>query len=141
VENGKTGLLVDNRPEAWYDAMVQLIENLSLRRQISRLARDRVHELYSEGQFEQQWSSQIESVLSRPASRALAPGAPTAQAAETPVVPENGTAPSRLKILRNMLQRGVTLIREGELRRSMFNLHFHLENLWWLFKINRFKRL
>jgi glycosyltransferase involved in cell wall biosynthesis len=141
VENGKTGLLVDNRPEAWYTAMVQLIEDLSLRRQISQIARDRVHELYSEEEFEQQWSRQIQSVLSRPAPRLFTSGGPTALVVESTAVPENQIAPSRMKIFRIMLQRGVALVRIGELRRSFFNLRFHLENLWWLFKINRFKRL
>jgi hypothetical protein len=141
VENGKTGLLVENRPKSWYAALVRLIEDVGLRRQISENARERVHDLYSEDAFEQKWLQQIQEVLNRPAAEAFLDESSTGQASESAVVSEDENAPSRSKIWRTMLQRGAALVREGELRRSLFNLRFHLENLWWLFKINRFKRL
>jgi glycosyltransferase involved in cell wall biosynthesis len=141
VEDGKSGLLVENRPEAWYAAMVRLIEDASLRRRISQIAHDRVHELYSEEQFEQQWFNQIQTVLNQPALRVIEPERPVVSVTEAPVAHKSEIAPSRLKIWQAMLHRGVSLLRGGELRRSLFNLRFHLENLWWLFKINRFKRL
>ena len=141
IENDKTGLLVENLPEAWYAAMVRLIENPSLRQQIAQVARDKVKGLYSEEQFEQEWQRQILSVLSQPAPAMPATGNPSPSLDDAPAVSKNEPAPSRAKIWQIMLQRGVGLVKGGQLRRSLFNLRFHLENLWWLFKINRFKRL
>lgn len=141
VENGKTGLLVENQPEAWYAAMVRLIENPTLRQQIAQFARDKIRELYSEEQFEQEWQRQIQSVLSQPATEFPTPGSPLPSLDDAPAASKNGLPPSTAKIWRIMLQRGMVLVKGGELRRSLFNLRYHLENLWWLFKINRFKRL
>jgi hypothetical protein len=141
VEDGQTGLLVDNQPDAWYAALSRLIDDAALRRQISSQAREKVSELYSEERFEQQWWDQIQSVLRHPAVEISAQPGPARPAGVTPPVQMSDSAPSKAAIWGNMLQRGLARLRAGELRRSLFNLRFHLENLWWLFKINRLKRL
>lgn len=141
IENGATGLLVENTAEAWYSAMAKLIEDPGLRRQISKLTRDKIKELYSEERFEQHWWEQIQSILSQPtgkiSSEVISPQPPNID--QTGSVSED--APSNAKIWQAMLQRGVARLRGGELHRLFFYLNYHLTNLWWLFKINRLKRL
>jgi hypothetical protein len=141
IENGATGLLVENTAEAWYSAMAKLIEDPGLRRQISQLTCDKIKELYSEERFEQHWWEQIQSILSQPtgkiSSEVISPQSPNID--QTGSVSED--APSNAKIWQAMLQRGVARLRGGELHRLFFYLNYHLTNLWWLFKINRLKRL
>ncbi len=62
VTNGETGILVPNEAEAWYQAMVRLIENQDLREKIKNQARDYVSKHYSQENFEQIWWNQIKWV-------------------------------------------------------------------------------
>lgn len=76
VEDGETGLLVPNSSEAWYRAIVQLIEDDDLRKKIGRQARDYVCTHYSQRKFERVWYDQIRGVL----DRCLSKGGPVSQA-------------------------------------------------------------
>jgi glycosyltransferase involved in cell wall biosynthesis len=141
IEDGKTGLLVENQANAWYAAMAKLIEDAGLRRHISQMARKKVHELYSEERFEQQWWDQIWSVLSQPAGKVFQQDVMAQPTVESPAGQIAELAPSKVRIWQQMLRRGIVRLQGGELRRSVINTRFHLENFWWLFKINRLKRL
>jgi glycosyltransferase involved in cell wall biosynthesis len=63
VTDGETGLLVENESEAWYEAMVRLIEDDPLREKIKRQAHEYVCRHYSEEKFEKVWWDQIQRVL------------------------------------------------------------------------------
>jgi hypothetical protein len=76
VEDGETGLLVPNSPEAWYSAIVQLIEDDDLRKKIGRQARNYVCTHYSQRKFERVWYDQIRGVL----DGCLSKGRPVSQA-------------------------------------------------------------
>jgi glycosyltransferase involved in cell wall biosynthesis len=52
VRHGSTGLLVANRTECWHEAIVQLIENSELRRDMASMAREYVLHHYSQDLFE-----------------------------------------------------------------------------------------
>ncbi len=65
VENDVTGILVSNDPEEWYNAIVRLIEDHSLREAIQMNARKYVLTHYSLGKFERVWYEQIRNVLER----------------------------------------------------------------------------
>ena len=77
VRDGRTGLLVANEPEAWYQAMVRLIEDQPLRTRVQEQARKDVEEHFSQELFEDVLAGQIERLISRPASGAAqtSPGA------------------------------------------------------------------
>jgi glycosyltransferase involved in cell wall biosynthesis len=64
VKHGETGLLVSNKPEAWYQAIVKLIEDRDLREKIKRQAQEYVIFHYSQEQFERIWWDQIQKVIS-----------------------------------------------------------------------------
>ena len=67
VTDGQTGLLVENDPDRWYEAMLRLVEDAALRAAIQRQARAHVCEHYSQERFEEVFWKQIEGLLgSRP---------------------------------------------------------------------------
>jgi len=140
VKDGETGLLAENRPEAWYHAMVRLVNDPELRARIGGSARREIQHLYSQERFQAVWWQQIKGVLENPPLR-------EAGLSENQVrlQPETGpalqTAPSTLVIWSTKLRRGLQLLKAGNIRRSMINSRVHITNLWWLFKINRLKRL
>ncbi len=53
VQDGRTGLLAANTTEAWRDALVQLIDDTTLRASIARQARSYVEEHYSTDSFDE----------------------------------------------------------------------------------------
>lgn len=59
VKSQRTGLLVENTEESWYQALKQLVENPTLRRQIQVAALNEVRANYSEEHFEEVWLDQI----------------------------------------------------------------------------------
>lgn len=59
VVNNKTGLLVDNDPEAWYQGIASLIENHELRLSIQKDAYKFVQQNYSQSAFADLWYKQI----------------------------------------------------------------------------------
>ncbi|MDI6693677.1 MAG: glycosyltransferase [Anaerolineales bacterium] len=141
VSDGETGLLVENEPAAWRQAMQTLIEDVGLRDKIRQSARQRVRQLYSQKQFQQEWLQLIERVLDQNqkqvgTSAQLSHPLPRAVAD----LPERA-GPSNLGIWREKLGRGIELMKGGEIQRSIFNSRVHMNNLWWLFKVNILKHL
>lgn len=141
VEDGQTGLLVENQADAWYAALAKLIEDADLRQRISCQAQERVRQLYSEERFEQVWWEQIQSILRSPMDKTPAQAVSVQPTAELTMGSASVPAPSRMQIWQKMFQRGIARMTGGELGRVFFYLRFHLENLWWLFKVNWLKRL
>lgn len=66
VVHGKTGILVKNTPQAWFDAMSELITNSELRNRIQEQAYQFAQENYSHIAFNQFWYQQIKKVLQQP---------------------------------------------------------------------------
>jgi glycosyltransferase involved in cell wall biosynthesis len=60
VRHGETGLLVENSPDSWYQAMRRLVDDVALRRNIQLQARAAVEANYSQQQFEETLLKQIE---------------------------------------------------------------------------------
>jgi glycosyltransferase involved in cell wall biosynthesis len=63
VSDHQTGLLVDNDPDSWYRALVELIENDGLRTSIQNDARRYALEHYSQDEFNRTWFEQISILL------------------------------------------------------------------------------
>jgi len=63
VVPGASGLLVENTPEAWRDAIAQLIEDKALRERIQEEAYQYVTRVHSAQQFEEQWLAQIRRLV------------------------------------------------------------------------------
>jgi glycosyltransferase involved in cell wall biosynthesis len=73
VTDGQTGLLVENDPNRWYEAMLRLVEDPALRAAIQRQAHAHVCEHYSQEKFAGVFWKQIEGLLgSRPGGSPLA---------------------------------------------------------------------
>jgi len=71
VSDAETGLLVSNDPEAWYGAIVRLVEHLDLREKIKENAFKYVRQHYSQEDFENIWWDQIKKVLSEKDSSSI----------------------------------------------------------------------
>lgn len=71
VEHNKTGYLVENDPDAWYDALSMLIQDADLRLTIQAHAFRFVRANYSEETFSSLWYQQILNVLEGPTRRNL----------------------------------------------------------------------
>jgi glycosyltransferase involved in cell wall biosynthesis len=65
VEHKRTGILVENDPDAWFDAMEILIEDSAMRQNIQRQALEFVRNNYSQEIFVNLWHQQIIGALSR----------------------------------------------------------------------------
>lgn len=64
VENGSTGLLVANEPDAWYRAIVRLVQDRVLRERIKEQAYQNVFNEYRQELVEDEWIRQIRKLLS-----------------------------------------------------------------------------
>lgn len=64
VEDGVTGILVDNNADAWFKGIARLIENSDLRKSIQKNAYARVKEEYSQEVVENEWLREISELLS-----------------------------------------------------------------------------
>jgi hypothetical protein len=62
VQDGETGLLVDNYEDGWYQAIARLIEEPGLRIRTQDQAEKVVREQYSEENFELTWIEQIQRI-------------------------------------------------------------------------------
>lgn len=69
VDHGENGLLVDNTPQAWYNAMSELIEHRELRLKIKEQAYLFAQNNFSQEAFAQLWHHQIIEVLQKPLKR------------------------------------------------------------------------
>lgn len=63
VEDEVTGLLVSNRPGAWFDAVSRLLEDVELRRAIQEQARQYARKHYDLQVVEEVWYSQLQAVM------------------------------------------------------------------------------
>jgi hypothetical protein len=63
VENNRTGLLVENTTEGWYEGISALVKDQKLRESIQKNAYEQVHTYYRQQIVEDQWLEQIEQIL------------------------------------------------------------------------------
>lgn len=138
IEDGATGLLVPNQPQAWYDAIQRLIRDAPMRSRISQSAYEAVRRLYAQETFESVWAEQIRRLSARSA-RTAAPAATAGRSARetAPDAPPTG----RLNWMLTKLRRTVSaLFQQGP--RYVFNIIWAQRNdLWFLLKTNLFKRI
>ncbi|HEY9757568.1 MAG TPA: glycosyltransferase [Oculatellaceae cyanobacterium] len=72
VEDGKTGLLVPNTDEGWFNAIVKLVDQTDLRTTIQENAYKKVYEEYRQQVIEEEWLAQIQQILASDTSYSLA---------------------------------------------------------------------
>ena len=135
IENGKTGLLVSNEPENWFSAMVALIQDADLRSSMGQAAKMEVEQLYSSERFNDEWWKQIQIALSN--SHSTKPE--DKQSPEIAYKSPNQRNINVPKIWLEKIKRATKTT--GNLQKLLVNSQLHLINLWWLFKLNYFKRL
>ncbi len=63
IEDGRTGILVDNTPESWFAGVARLIENPQLTSSIKEQAYKHVYDNYRQELVEDEWLVDIASVL------------------------------------------------------------------------------
>ncbi len=136
IQDRVTGLLVPNDPEAWYLAIKTLIENVDLRLEISQAARAQVEKEYSSERLQEEWMSQINSVLDRTND---SPGVTTDHLPKTKdqAVPKTNQSFSKGWI--EKIKRAI--LNTGNLKTFIKNGNLHLSNFWWLIKLNVFNRV
>jgi glycosyltransferase involved in cell wall biosynthesis len=144
VADGQTGLLVENDPDRWYEAMLRLVQNSALRAAIQRQARAHVREHYSQEKFMGVFWEQIEGLLgSRPGGNAAAGArcglAVGAAARQPPLAASQGPrhAPAG-----NLVARGIAAarhllgyLRRHGLRRTCRALGWALSDRWMLLRL------
>jgi glycosyltransferase involved in cell wall biosynthesis len=74
VEDGLTGLLVENQRGAWFEALERLLLNHDLLHQIQERAQQYAREQYSQDSFCGVWLEQIQSVMAAKEPCCVAPG-------------------------------------------------------------------
>ena len=135
VENGVTGLLIPNQPDDWYKAITKLIDNPELRTRIGHAARQKIEREYPPGDFEEIWLRQIESALSEGLLQSPDCERSTQPLWQVPAQDSTSTGRLWLKKFKRAARTSHTL------NQLLGNSRLHLSNLWWLFKINKLKRL
>jgi glycosyltransferase involved in cell wall biosynthesis len=132
VEDGRTGLLVENDPASWYQAIKRLILDEALRRAIQSRAAEYVRSHYSQELFDAEWVLHIQQALSVPA-----PAQPEAN--------EVGAHPARsASFIQKFAARGRAFWQRMRRRsaREIFRLvGLNLYAIWLIFKINHLKKL
>jgi glycosyltransferase involved in cell wall biosynthesis len=136
VADGQTGLLVENDPDRWYEAMLRLVEDAPLRAAIQRQARAHVCEHYSQEKFEEVFWKQIEGLLgSRPGGN----GAAAAMSSQPPLA---ASQRPRRAPAGNLVARGAAAARHvlGHLRRRGLRqtcraLGWALSDRWMLLRL------
>lgn len=71
IEDGRTGILVDNTPDSWFEGIARLIESPELTQQIKETAYRHVYDNYRQELVEDEWLVDIASVLSERGADAL----------------------------------------------------------------------
>lgn len=135
VQDGQTGLLVENTPQAWLEALARLVEDPLLRRQIGQAARLEVQRRYDPQRFHETWLEHIEQAI---VAQAIVAQPIVAQA--PPATGRGGFTPAPAGSY-GKLERLRQLLRSGGARQLASHLWGHLVALSWLFKINYLKRL
>ncbi len=72
VENNRTGLLVPNTDDGWFNAIAALVENERLRTEIQENAHKKVFDEYRQQVIEEEWLAQIHEILASDTSYSLA---------------------------------------------------------------------
>ena len=135
IQDRVTGLLVPNDPGAWYSAIQTLVENAALRLEISQAARAQVENEYSSERFQDEWMSQIKSVLDR--SNDL----PVVNAAKLPETKAQPVPKTTQSIPKGWIKKTKRAVRSaGSPKTFLKNVYLHLSNFWWLVKLNFFKQ-
>jgi glycosyltransferase involved in cell wall biosynthesis len=132
VQDGQTGLLVDNTPAAWLEALIHLVEDRALRQRIGQAAQQDVRMRYDPQRFHETWMAHIRQVLSGEAlsNKLAALSLPTEKADVTPAAPQVGK-----------LARPGQILQQGGIQQLARHVLVHLVTLSWLFKINCLKRV
>lgn len=63
IEDGRTGILVENTPEGWFEGVARLIDNPALTESIKEAAYKRIYDNYRQELVEDEWLVDIASVL------------------------------------------------------------------------------
>lgn len=74
VEHDKTGLLVHNRPGAWFEAMDTLVTDIERRQNIREAAYRYVYDHFRQELVERQWLDLIDEMLEKRRARRTTPG-------------------------------------------------------------------
>jgi hypothetical protein len=77
VVDGRTGLLVNNDEQAWFNAIARLISDEPLRTRIARDARSYARDAWNEQATDAEWMEQLERLAGRRRAGAVVPRAPT----------------------------------------------------------------
>jgi len=141
VQPGISGLLVENTPEAWYQALHSLASDPGLRQRVAQQARQQAERLFPPGDFESVWWEQIQAVAAQAFNTAGENAAHPASArprrgGQTPSAPA-----SPEDAYRRFKRQVQTILATRQPGKIAFHTRFHLQNLWWLVKINGFKRI
>lgn len=135
VEDGKTGLLVGDKEEDWYQALRRLILDRELREQIQEQAYIFVRQNFSPEEFSDTWLKHLEHVL----SRNQRPSMPVKQISDQNH--DIGQARGgKLAFLQRVLKRLLRLLKEPpqQARRLLGWLIF---NIWALVRVNLLRRI
>ncbi len=137
VQPGETGLLVANHENAWYAAMLQLVEDANLRTRIQQAAQTDVRARYSEQDFEAVWLVQ----LTRAAQQRRQPEA-AAIASQSKVEPASSLhSAGRMAQIRFQLRRAFTILRSTGLKTFFQRASLKLGQVGLLIRLRLFKRL
>jgi len=63
IEQNKTGVLVENNTESWFNGMERMINDAQLRRSIQKNAYNQVHKEFRQEVIEQEWLNEIHELL------------------------------------------------------------------------------
>lgn len=142
VQPGISGLLVENTPEAWYQALHALVSDPGLRQSIAQQARQQAERLFPPGDFERIWWEQILTVTGAEARNSDREKTSRPTGAERLHSEQLFSAPSSPENAYQRFKQQVrTVLATRQPGTIAFHTRFHLQNLWWLVKINWFKRI
>ena len=68
IEDGRTGILVDNTPESWFEGVSKLIEQPELTTSIKEQAYKHVYDNYRQELVEEEWLRELDLLLKPPVS-------------------------------------------------------------------------
>jgi glycosyltransferase involved in cell wall biosynthesis len=147
VKPGDTGLLVNNEPEAWYEAMARLIEDAGLRNQIRDGAERYVRQHYSPEAFEQLWWQHIQQVLPGAGAHVAIRTMDVGRLASTSRQPsgsgqQTNAGPDRAPVVRLALQAWglIERLRRRGWAATWHTLGWYWNNVWALARIRAMTR-
>ncbi len=133
ITDGENGLLVENTPAAWLNALTRLITDAELRQKIARQALAYIQQHYGQDAYLQVWQSQVQDVLSK---AAFNPQGDNPQKVSPGQQPAGGTH-WYLQTLRRLAGRINAQTPAG----LWHKLNLTASNLRFLYRINVLKRL